>query len=187
MSEVAAFKLAFLTRCAEEGLTVDQIHERVKVALAKAEAKFGATKEAAPIPGLGSGIANMMARVLNRFGVPAGIGLGIGVGPRVYDALAAPAAAGTQAYLQSDGSIPAALAGAGTAGALENWGNKLIPAAAIGLGAGGLLLGKHMATTQEDPLAADEIKHQELMNEYDRLAKRVSTASKRRKLLENRG
>lgn len=186
MSEVTAFKVAFLTRCAEEGLTVDQIHERVKTALAKAEAKFGLEKQA--VPGVGTAIHQAAKTLGSRLALGTGLGaLALGIAPKVYDSVAAPMAAAGQAYLQSDGSIPAAIYSGAGAGALENYGKVLIPGFAAGLAGLGLLAGKHMATTQEDPLAAEQIKHQELLNEYDRLAKRVSVASKRRKLLENRG
>lgn len=183
MSEVAAFKVAFLTRCAEEGLTLDQIHQRVKTAVAKAEAKYG-TKEA----GLGSAIHGL-ARLFGR-NMPLGLGIGglaLGVGPKVYDDWGPTAAATGASWLASGGDLPSTTAtGVGTK-IMQDYGKYLIPTGAGLLAAGGLTVGKHLAQAQEDPLAADEIKHQELMNEYDRLAKKVNTASKRRKLLENRG
>ena len=54
MSAVTSFKVAFLSRCAEEGLILEQIHERVKTAVARAEAKYGETEKEA---GMGRNIA----------------------------------------------------------------------------------------------------------------------------------
>jgi hypothetical protein len=183
MSELTAFKVAFLTRCAEEGLTLDQISERVKTAVAKAEAKYG-VKEA----GIGSAIHGL-AKYFGR-NMPLGLGLGglaLGVAPKVYDDWGPAAAATGTSWLASDGDITSTIAGGAGTKAIQNYGKYLIPTAAALLAGGGLAAGKHLAQAQEDPLAAEEIKHQELINEYDRLSKKVNTASKRRKLLENRG
>lgn len=59
MDSLTAFKAAFLNRCAEEGLTLDQVHERVKTALAQAEEKYGEkqAEEKSWFPSLGGGTA----------------------------------------------------------------------------------------------------------------------------------
>lgn len=148
MDSVTTFKVAFFQRCAEEGLTLDQINERVKTALAKAESQFGAEKSAAFDP-------KSMA---------AGSSLGwlIGEGHPVGAALGA-MAGGLKDYI-----MPAAVGG----GAL--------------LAGGGLLAGKAMADTEEDPLAAEEIKAQELAREYKRLADKTRSSARRRIMRENR-
>ena len=62
-------------------------------------------------------------------------------------------------------------------------------AAAIGLpllGGAGILAGKVLANTQEDPIAGDVIKSQELEREYNRLAEKIKANTRKRQLLEGR-
>ena len=166
MSELLAFKVAFINRCAEEGLTLNQINDRVKTAVANAEARYGTEKKAAwfwPLMA-GMGLANLK------------------------DAIGAvvPPSLGALAGFAVDPS----LAGAGTGAALGGMRNYVAPLAiggAAALAGGGLLIGKSLASTQENPDATAEIKHKELINEYARLADRTTKATRRRRLLENRG
>jgi hypothetical protein len=147
MDSVTTFKVAFFQRCAEEGLTLDQINERVKTALAKAESQFGAEKS-----------ANKLTDMLG------GAGLG---------------------WLVGEGSPTGAAIGA-MAGGLKDY---IVPAALGGsalLAGGGLLAGKSLAESQEDPLAAEEIKAQELAREYKRLADKTRSSARRRIMRENR-
>jgi hypothetical protein len=146
MDSVTTFKVAFFQRCAEEGLTLDQINGRVKTALAKAEGQFGAEKAA------------------DLKSIAAGGGLG---------------------WLLGEGHPGGAALGA-MAGGLKDY---IIPAAVGGsalLAGGGLLAGKAMADTEEDPLAAEEIKAQELAREYKRLADKTRSSARRRIMRENR-
>jgi hypothetical protein len=193
MSELTAFKVAFLTRCAEEGLTLDQINDRVKTAVAKAEAKYGVKEAGAygsAIPWLVKKLVGATGPIGRFVGIPTGLGIGVGaatLAPKIYDDWGPAATAAGASWLANDGDLTSTAAGGMGAKAIQSYGKYLIPTAAALLAGGGLAVGKHLAQAQEDPLAAEEIKHQELMNEYDRLAKKVNTASKRRKLLENRG
>lgn len=149
MDSLTAFKAAFLNRCAEEGLTLDQIHERVKIAVAKAEETYGEKKADLKdyLPTLGAG--------------------------------------GSLGWLFGKGDLGATVGGA-AAGSLLPY---AIPAAVLGTGAlagGGLMLGKHLAESGEDPMAADEIKARELISEYKRLGDKARLAARQRKLRENR-
>ena len=148
MDSVTTFKVAFFQRCAEEGLTLGQINERVKTALAKAERQFVSEKAAdfsLPSVAAGSSLGWLLGE-----GHPGGAALGALAG-------------GLKDYI-----VPAAVGG----GAL--------------LAGGGLLAGKAMADTQEDPLAAEEIKAQELAREYKRLADKTRSSARRRTMRENR-
>jgi hypothetical protein len=72
------------------------------------------------------------------------------------------------------------------AGGLKDY---IVPAALGGsalLAGGGLLAGKSLAESQEDPLAAEEIKAQELAREYKRLADKTRSSARRRIMRENR-
>lgn len=171
MSAVTSFKVAFLSRCAEEGLTLEQIHERVKTAVARAEAKYGETEKEAS-----------MARNLALSSLLAGAGY-----KAVENAWPSLASAGT-AWL--GGATPQQSALAGVLGPSKSDKGIVWPIAGLGLAAlagGGLAAGRYMATAQEDPLAEEEIKNRELINEYKRLADRTRAASKRRQLLEGKG
>jgi hypothetical protein len=171
MSAVTSFKVAFLSRCAEEGLILEQIHERVKTAVARAEAKYGETEKEA---GMGRNIA--LSSLL--------LGAGGGAVQQAWPSLAS---AGT-AWL--GGASPQQSAMAGLLGPNNSDKGVVWPIAGLGLAAlagGGLAAGRYMATAQEDPLAEEEIKNRELINEYKRLADRTRAASKRRKLLEGKG
>lgn len=170
MSAVTSFKVAFLSRCAEEGLTLEQIHERVKTAVAKAEAKYGQVKEA----GVGKGIA-------------AGLGLGLPSAAAIWKAWPN---IGTGFTSWLAGADPATAAAAGVMAPKEGekgWTWPLVGLGLAGLAGTGLAAGKYLATSQEDPLAEEEIKNRELINEYKRLADRTRMAAKRRKLLEGKG
>lgn len=63
MSPTQAFKTAFLLRCADEGLTIEQTHQRVKTALAKARVEKRAVFE-------GMGTLAMKGLGLAAFGLP---------------------------------------------------------------------------------------------------------------------
>ena len=157
MDSLTVFKAAFLNRCAEEGLTIDQIQERVKTAIINAEQAYGEKKADLKdyLPDLG------------------GFSLGnLGAG-------------GTLGWLFGKGDL-GATAGGTAAGSLLPY---IIPAAGLGtaaLAGGGLMLGKHLAESSEDPMAADEIKAQELIGEYKRLGDKARLAARQRKLRENR-
>lgn len=182
MSAVTSFKVAFLSRCAEEGLTLEQIHERVKTAVAKAEAKYGQVKEAfigtAAIKGL-KGLGKIL-------GLSAAAGTGWAAGQKVSPHLGG----ALTGWTLSGGDPKATALGAilGEPSAAEkglSW--PLVGLGLAGLAGGGLAVGKFMANSQEDPMAEQEIKSQELANEYKRLADRTRMAAKRRKLLEGKG
>lgn len=170
MSAVTSFKVAFLSRCAEEGLTLEQIHERVKTAVAKAEAKYGQVKEA----GAGKGIA-------------VGLGLGLPSAAALWKAWPN-IGSGFTSWLA--GADPATAAAAGVLAPKEGekgWTWPIVGLGLAGLAGTGLAAGKYLATSQEDPLAEEEIKNRELINEYKRLSDRTRMAAKRRKLLEGKG
>ena len=153
MDNLQAFKLAFLNRCAEEGLNLEQIHQRVKTALARFEksAEGGASE----------------------WGVPKNLTAGAGLG-----------------WLAGQGDLASAGTGAavGATGLPEAVSKLSLPAYLLGLtGLTGLGVfgGKALAESQYDPLAAEEIKAQELKNEYARLAERARRASAKRELRGN--
>jgi hypothetical protein len=174
MSAVTSFKVAFLSRCAEEGLTLEQIHERVKTAVARAEAKYGETEKEA-----------LSAKDIAKVGL---IGTVLSAGGKAVEkAWPSLTSAGT-AWL--GGATPQQSALAGVLGPSNSDKGIVWPIAGLGLAAlagGGLAAGRYMATAQEDPLAEEEIKNRELINEYKRLADRTRAASKRRQLLEGKG
>lgn len=152
MDNLQAFKLAFLNRCAEEGLNLEQIHHRVKTALAKFEKSAEPTKE---------------------WGFLKNIATGSGAG-----------------WLAGQGDLASAGIGttAGAVGLPEAVSKLSLPAYLLGLtGLTGLGIfgGKALAESQYDPLAAEEIKAQELKNEYARLAERARRASAKRELRGN--
>lgn len=146
MDSLTTFKVAFLQRCAEEGLSLDQINERVKTALAKAEEKFGTEKSAGKATDIlaGAGLGWLVGE-----GNPIGAGVGALAG-------------GLKDYV-----VPAAIGGSAL------------------LAGGGLLAGKSLAESQEDPLAAEEVKAQELAREYKRLADKTRANTRRRRMREN--
>ena len=151
MDSLTAFKVAFITRCAEEGLDLDQIHERVKTALAKAKADY-IDKQAAEGPK-----------------VPHMPGLGALGG-----------------WLFGDGGIASTLTGT-AAGSLAPYYPALLTAGGTALAGGGLLAGKAMAESGDDPMADEEAKAQELVSEYKRLGDRARMAAKKKQLRQNRG
>lgn len=153
MDNLQAFKLAFLNRCAEEGLNLEQIHQRVKTALAKFEKAAGEGDSA--------------------WGHLKNITTGSGAG-----------------WLAGQGDLASSGIGAaaGVAGLPEAVSKLSLPAYLLGLtGLTGLGVfgGKALAESQYDPLAAEEIKAQELKNEYARLAERARRASAKRELRGN--
>jgi hypothetical protein len=174
MNELMSFKIAFLSRCAEEGLTLEQINDRVKTAVARAEAEYGSEKQAF----MGTALRGLAA-----LGAAGAAGLGIGTAGEAIKKLWAPATGAATAFVM-DPSVKSIAEGAVTGG-LKDY---LVPALALGGGAlagGGLLVGKSLAETQENPMAAEEIKHKELVNEYKRLTDRTRKATRRRRLLQN--
>lgn len=174
MNELMSFKIAFLSRCAEEGLTLEQINDRVKTAVAKAESEYGSEKKA---------FLGAAARGLGRIAGLGLAGLGIGAGPELIKKTWAPATGAATAFAL-DPTAQSVVEG-GIAGALKNY---WLPALAGGgaiLAGGGLLAGKALAQAQENPMAAEEIKHKELVNEYKRLTDRTLKATRRRRLLQN--
>jgi hypothetical protein len=153
MDSLTAFKVAFITRCAEEGLDIDQIHERVKTALAKAQVDYldkqagGSDAPKIPhMPGLGA----------------------------------------TAGWLMGDGGLFSTLTGAG-AGALAPYYPAMLAAGGTALAGGGLLAGKALAESGDDPMADEEAKAQELVSEYKRLGDRARMAAKKKQLRQNRG
>jgi hypothetical protein len=178
MSAVTSFKVAFLSRCAEEGLTLEQIHERVKTAVARAEAKYGQTGKTASVARVGKLglLATLMA------GAYGGVSKGV---EKFWPHLAS----GFGTWAATGGDLPSTAAGALLGPSVQDKGLSW-PALGGGLAllaGGGLAAGKFLANAQSDPLAEDEIKSQELVNEYKRLADRTRAASKRRQLLEGKG
>ena len=174
MNELMSFKIAFLSRCAEEGLTLEQINDRVKTAVAKAESEYGSEKKA---------FIGAAARGLGRIAGLGLAGLGLSSGGKIVEKVW-PAAAGAATGFALDPTAQSITEG-GIAGALKNY---WLPALAGGgaiLAGGGLLAGKALAQSQENPMAAEEIKHKELINEYKRLTDRTRKATRRRRLLQN--
>lgn len=170
MSDLLAFKVAFISRCAEEGLTLSQINDRVKTAVANAEANYGVEKKAWIWPVL----ATLAA------------GLGIGAGTEGIKNTV-PYLTGAAGGLALDPSVEGATTGALIGRAMhDNWGTALAGTGAV-LAGGGLLAGRAMAQSKENPDAAEEIKHKELLNEYSRLTDRTRKATRQRRLLQNRG
>lgn len=169
MDKLTAFKVAFLSRCAEEGLNLDQIHQRVKEAVARAEAEqekkaaigfFGGL-------GVGTGIADpgIISKGLRGLG---GAITGFANNPSntLKSDLLAAASGGTMGW-HADKIMPLVLGG----GAL--------------LAGGGLAAGKLLADSTDDPMAADEVKQQELVNEYKRLTDKAKRQAKFRQLKGN--
>lgn len=184
MSAVTSFKVAFLSRCAEEGLTIEQIHERVKTAVAKAESKYGQVKEA--------GVGSLAFKGLKGLGKLLGLGAAAGTASTAWGLgqKAVPHIGGGVAGWAASGGDPTAAALgaiAGPSASEKGWSWPLLGLGLAGLAGGGLAAGKFMAGSQEDPMAEEEIKSQELANEYRRLADRTRMAAKRRKLLEGKG
>jgi len=64
MDPLTSFKLAFISRCLDEGLTLAQMNERVKTAIHKLEKQAGDSLGSRVVKGLGTGIA------LNTVGAP---------------------------------------------------------------------------------------------------------------------
>lgn len=176
MSAVTSFKVAFLSRCAEEGLTLEQIHERVKTAVAKAEAKYGQVKEASVGKGLWS-----LTKGLGKY-VAAPI-----AAMTAWKALPRTGTGFTSWLAGADPATAAAIGYMGPAEGEKGWTWPIVGLGLAGLAGTGLAAGKYLATSQEDPLAEEEIKNRELINEYKRLADRTRMAAKRRKLLEGKG
>ena len=187
MSELLAFKVAFISRCAEEGLTLNQVNDRVKTAVASAEARYGNVKTAGipkipKIPNLNWG------GVLRTLGILGGVGAGGAVwqtGTKIVDK-ASPFMEGAAATLPLSDD-PKALLEGGLLGHNRDyiW-PSLVGTAAV-LAGGGLFAGKALAGAQENPDPSEEIKHKELLNEYGRLTDKTRKATRQRRLLENRG
>jgi hypothetical protein len=156
MDSLQAFKLAFFNRCAEEGLTVEQIHHRVKTALHRIEKSAGENSGAPE----GMGVAKNLA-------------LGTGAG---------------WLWGEADPTATAVGAGLGAAQVPEMAWNIAKPSwllALAGLTGAGVLGGKYLAESKYDPLASEEIKAQEVKNEYARLAERARRTAKKRELKGN--
>lgn len=169
MDKLTAFKVAFLSRCAEEGLDLDQIHQRVKEAVARAEA--GQEKQAS-------------------LGLIGGLGIGAGMAdPSVLWKGLRGIGGAVAGFANSPSNTPMAdLAAAGTGGAMAWNAHKLWPLLAGGgalLAGGGLAAGKLLADSTDDPMAADEVKQQELVNEYKRLTDKAKRQAKFRQLKGN--
>lgn len=165
MDKLTAFKVAFLSRCAEEGLNLDQIHQRVKEAVSRAEA--GHEKQAIGLLG-GLGIGSALAD-------PSIFSRGLrGIGGAITGFANSPS--------NTIGSDLTAAAAGGTAG----WhADKFLPLVLGGgalLAGGGLAAGKLLADSTDDPMAADEVKQQELVNEYKRLTDKAKRQAKFRQL-----
>lgn len=171
MDKLTAFKVAFLSRCAEEGLDLDQIHQRVKEAVARAEASHE-KKAVAPIGLLGGlGIGSALAD-------PGIFGRGLrGLGGAITGFANSPS-----------NTIGSDLAAGITGGTAGWYSDKILPLVLGGgalLAGGGLAAGKLMADSTDDPMAADEVKQQELVNEYKRLTDKTKRQTKFRQLKGN--
>jgi hypothetical protein len=167
MNELMSFKIAFLSRCAEEGLTLEQINDRVKTAVAKAESEYGSEKKA------------FLGATLRGLGGMAALGGTAALVNKMW-----PAATGAATGFALDPTIQSATEG-GIAGALKDYWLPALAGGGAVLAGGGILAGKALAQSQENPMAAEEIKHRELINEYKRLTDRTRKATRRRRLLQN--
>lgn len=171
MDKLTAFKVAFLSRCAEEGLDIDQIHQRVKEAVARVET----TLEKKAI--IGAALAPVMS----------GIGFGTGfANPDIIGKGLSGLYGGISGFVNSpknDFKTDALSAGAG---ATLGWNaNKIVPLLLGGgalLAGGGLAAGKMLADSTDDPMAVDEVKQQELISEYKRLTDKAKRQTKFRQL-----
>ncbi len=167
MDKLTAFKVAFLSRCAEEGLDIDQIHQRVKEAVARAEKTLAKKAIIGP--------------------VLSGIGFGTGfANPDIIGKTLGGIAGGITGFVNSPkNDIKTDLLSAGT-GATFGYNAKKIAPLLLGGGAllagGGLAAGKLLAESTDDPMAADEVKQQELINEYKRLTDKAKRQARFRQL-----
>ena len=168
MDKLTAFKVAFLSRCAEEGLDLDQIHQRVKEAVARAEA--GQEKQALAGAFLG--------------------GLGVGSGLTApWSKLVGGLTGALHGFANSPSNTVGSDLASTAAGGTLGWNaNKIWPLMLGGgalLAGGGLAAGKLLADSTDDPMAADEVKQQELVNEYKRLTDKAKRQAKFRQLKGN--
>lgn len=158
MDNLQAFKLAFFNRCAEEGLTVEQIHHRVKTALSRMEKQSAGGSE---------GTSNAPWNWLTN--LSAGTALGNIAG-------------------KGDPAWTASGAGLGAMNVPQIASNLITPGILLALAGGtglGIFGGKYLAESKYDPLAAEEVKAQEIKNEYARLAERARRTAKKRELKGN--
>lgn len=171
MDKLTAFKVAFLSRCAEEGLDLDQIHERVKEALSRVAAKLK--------PAETEKVANP---VLTGMGVATGMGLANKDWSNIFGGLVG----GLTGFVNSPENTPASDFAHAAPGAFVGYNHKKILPLLIGGGAllagGGLAAGKMLADSTDDPMAADQVKQQELLNEYKRLTDKTKRQMKFRQL-----
>lgn len=187
MSDLLAFKVAFISRCAEEGLTLNQINDRVKTAVANAEANYGEVKTAG-LPKISNLPFMNWGGVLRTLGIVGGIGAGgaaWNTGTKLVDK-ASPFLEGAAATLPLSDS-PTALVEGGLLGHFKDKALPFLAGTGAVLAGGGLFAGKALAGAQENPDPAEEIKHKELLNEYGRLTDKTRKATRQRRLLENRG
>lgn len=172
MDKLTAFKVAFLSRCAEEGLDLDQIHERVKEALSRVAEKLKpAETEKSAVVG------------------PVGVGLGIGAGmsdPGMVSKTLKAIYGGLTGFANSpSNTLKSDLASIGSGAALGWNSDKIWPLIVGGgalLGGAGIAAGKMLADSSDDPLAAEQAKQQELLNEYKRLTEKAKRQKKLREL-----
>lgn len=168
MDKLTAFKVAFLSRCAEEGLNLDQIHQRVKEAVSRAEA--GHEKQA--------------------IGLLGGLGIGTGIADPSFISKGLRALGGAvTGFANNPSNTPMSdFLAAGSGGAMGWHADKIMPLVLGGgalLAGGGLAAGKLLADSTDDPMAADEVKQQELVNEYKRLTDKAKRQAKFRQLKGN--
>jgi hypothetical protein len=91
LSDKQVFKLAFIAKCIEDGLTVEQMCERVKQALHTVEKKAGATHKSASI--LGSALGGISGGLLGTGALAVGLPLALGyygIGPASYNMFSKP-------------------------------------------------------------------------------------------------
>lgn len=152
MDPLTSFKLAFISRCLDEGLTLAQMNERVKTAIHKLEKQADDGLGSRVVKGLGTGIA------LNTVGAP---------GP-----------------VQNAG---AALAATGYADWILNNAPKILAATGIAATGSGILAGKALADMRSDPLAEQEAKAEEVINDLAIQKAKIRMKNKLRRLKESGG
>jgi hypothetical protein len=153
MDPLTSFKLAFISRCLDEGLTLAQMNERVKTAIHKLEKQ--ADNET-----LGSRLAK---------------GLGTGITLNTL---------GASTPVQNAG---AALAATGYSDWILNNAPKILAATGIAATGSGILAGKALADMRSDPLAEQEAKAEEVINDLAIQKAKIRMKNKLRRLKESGG